>query len=73
MKLTKKQKNCPYCHGKKDIINTLHYEYPNRLGSQLGQAVHIEGNMLVVEEETVESRRINECPMCGRPLSEKAK
>lgn len=54
MKLTEKQKNCPYCHGKKDIINTLHY---GGLGSVLGQVVHIEGDRLVVEEETIESKK----------------
>ena len=61
------QKNCPYCHGKEDIINTLHY---GGLGSILGQVVHIEGDRLVVEEETIESKKINWCPMCKRPLNE---
>lgn len=67
MKLTEKQKNCPYCHGGNDIINTLHY---GGLGCVLGQVVHIEGDMLVVEEGTTESKKINWCPMCGRPLNE---
>lgn len=67
MKLTEKQKDCPYCHGRKDIINTLHY---GGLGCVLGQAVHIEGDMLVVEEGTTESKKINWCPMCKRPLNE---
>lgn len=57
---------CSYCEGEKDLINTLHYEYHPTM--QLGQAVHIEGNRLVVEEETIESKQINFCPMCGRNL-----
>lgn len=71
MKLTEKQKNCPYCHRGRNLINTLHYEYPHNLGPQLGQAVHIEDNRLVVEEDTCEMRKINYCPICGRPLNGK--
>ena len=66
MKLTKNQKNCKYCHGKEDIINTLHY---GGVGCILGQVVHIEGDRLVVEEGTIESKKINYCPMCGRSLN----
>lgn len=69
MKLTEKQKNCPYCHGEKDLINTLHYEYPHRLGKQLGQVIHVEGNRLVCEEDTTETVKIGYCPMCGRSLT----
>lgn len=67
MKLTEKQKNCPYCHGRKDIINTLRY---GGAGSILGQIVRIEDDRLVVEEETIESKKINWCPMCKRQLNE---
>lgn len=70
MKLTEKQKNCPYCHGK-DLINTLHDDWRAEPGDNLlGQAVHIEGNYLVVEENTTESKWINFCPICGRQLDE---
>lgn len=31
---------------------------------------YIEGDRLVVEEETIESKKINWCPMCKRPLNE---
>lgn len=66
MKLTEPQKNCSYCHGEKDVINTLHKDSLNR---ELGQIVHIERTYLVVEENTVESKKINYCPMCGRLLN----
>lgn len=67
-----KEEPCPYCHQSKLLIDTLHYEYPHELGRQLGQAVHIEGNRLVVEEETTETRQINYCPICGRRLGYEA-
>jgi RNA polymerase subunit RPABC4/transcription elongation factor Spt4 len=66
--MNKEQENCPYCHGQKDLINTVHYDDPYGTGEQLGQAVHIEGNMLVVEEDTCETKKIGYCPMCGRDL-----
>lgn len=57
---------CSYCEGEKDLINTLHYEHPSTM--QLGQVIYIEGNRLVAEEEMIESKQINFCPICGRDL-----
>lgn len=71
MKLTEKQKDCPYCHEQKDIINTLDHSHFYVAGmEQPGQVVYIYDNLLVCEERTMESRKINFCPMCGRPLNE---
>lgn len=67
-----KKEPCPYCHQGKLLIDTLHYKYPFELGRQLGQAVHIEGDRLIVEEETTEVRKINYCPICGRRLGYEA-
>lgn len=35
---------------------------------QPGQVVYVSDNLLVCEERTLESRKINFCPMCGREL-----
>ena len=66
------QENCPYCHDQKDIINTLdHSRVVDIAGmAQPGQVVHIYDNRLICEEQTIESRKINFCPMCGRSLNE---
>lgn len=65
------QENCPYCHDQKDIINTLDHSRLYIAGmEQPGQVVHIYDNRLICEEQTIESRKINFCPMCGRSLNE---
>ena len=62
-------KTCPYCHEQKDIINTLDHSRIYVAGMQQpGQVVHIYDNRLICEEQTIESRKINFCPMCGRKL-----
>ena len=67
--LEEKQANCPYCHEQKDIINTLDNSHLYVAGmEQPGQVVHIYDNRLICEEQTIESRKINFCPMCGRKL-----
>lgn len=69
--LEEKQADCPYCHEQKDIINTLDHSHLYVAGmEQPGQVVYISDNLLVCEERTMESRKINFCPMCGRPLNE---
>lgn len=65
------QENCPYCHDQKDIINTLDHSRLYIAGmEQPGQVVHIYDNRLICEEQTIESRKINFCPMCGRRLGD---
>ena len=65
------QEDCPYCHEQEDIINTLDHSQLDIAGmAQPGQVVHIYDNRLVCEEQTIESRKINFCPMCGRSLNE---
>lgn len=64
-------KTCPYCHEQKDIINTLDHTRLYVSGmEQPGQVVHIYDNRLICEEQTIESRKINFCPMCGRRLGD---
>lgn len=72
MKLNEKHTNCPYCHEQqKDIINTLDHSHLYVAGiEQPGQVVHIYDNLLICEERTIESRKINFCPMCGRRLGD---
>lgn len=65
-----KQKNCPYCHRGKPLIDAVHHEYRQEFVKSFKQAVHIEGDRLFVEEETTDTRQINYCPMCGRSLKE---
>lgn len=69
MKLTEKQKNCPYCHGAKRIRDTLIYQHSR-------QIIMLENNSLtytlVLPKNSVYEAQqyICYCPMCGRPLNE---
>lgn len=69
MKLTEKQKNCPYCHDMKRIRDALIYEHSR-------QILMLEDNSLTYtlvfpKEQIYEVQQyIRYCPMCGRPLNE---
>lgn len=66
MKLTEKQKNCPYCHEKDNLLQT------NDERPVDGDLVYINGNGYLNSETDLGHvyRKINYCPMCGRPLNE---
>lgn len=64
MKLTEKQKNCPYCSPNlKDVVPIV-----DGVGDFL--AVENNGNVAFGNDGSVSyyERMINFCPMCGRPL-----
>ena len=69
MKLTEKQKNCPYCHGFKRIRDALIYQHSR-------QILMLESNSLTYTLVLPKGRiyevqqYIRYCPMCGRPLNE---
>lgn len=86
MKLTEKQKNCPYCHPYSGIPGDDAQEFDDRgdednYRNGWGIDLYItQGNQLVVMAsagyfgdyyiEKHPFNRINFCPMCGRPLNE---
>lgn len=67
MKLTKKQKNCPYCHGMKHMQNRLIYETRRDIlilhGNSLEYTLVLPGHKEYEAQAYVEY-----CPMCGRYL-----
>ena len=73
MKLTEKQKNCPYCHVKgADHHIAMIYDAPKKL---IGLQPQIDGFHIFAavgwdESLTVTSNSINYCPKCGRPLNQ---
>ncbi len=78
MKLTEKQKNCPYCHSEKSLIGTpldeITVYVANDLHSHSLKVVYDFSNGAVDNEEFMNApfggvgRLINYCPMCGRYL-----
>lgn len=72
MKLTEKQKNCPYCHEREDFRGKT-IDGTGDLGIGLIHDIST-GNWYLsywswdIEGETQEP--IVACPMCGRPLKE---
>lgn len=69
MKLTEKQKNCPYCHGMKRMRDRLIYETRRDIlelnNNSLEYTVILPGHKEYEAQVYVEY-----CPMCGRPLNE---
>lgn len=61
-----KQKNCPYCHGVENLLQS-NDEIPIE-----GDIVYInDSGYLNLETDVIHAyRKINYCPMCGRPLNE---
>ena len=73
MKLTEKQKNCPYCHVKgADYHIAMIYNAPKKLIRLQPQidGFHIFAAVGWDENLTVTSNSINYCTQCGRPLNE---
>lgn len=80
MKLTEKQKNCPYCHSEKPLFSISGDEIvgyiANYLDSQQLTVVYDFSPEAVMDEEFINAPfgyrkyAIDYCPMCGRPLNE---
>lgn len=78
MKLTEKQKNCPYCHpGSKVNGRECWYHTTLALGEAIDSCTYTElyfdpiNRFLEASNEDELFIDINYCPMCGRPLNEK--
>lgn len=71
MKLTKKQKNCPYCHGLMDLLPGLPDNPSSYTTIEQGNTgkyaefIYKDGKLEYLIE-------IDYCPKCGRPLNEEA-
>lgn len=65
MKLTEKQKNCPYCHGGRKA-EPLVNEGPDFLAFDENGSVAFGDDGAITLYEHI----FNYCPMCGRPLNE---
>jgi len=64
MKLTKQQKNCPYCHG------TNPDYFPGEFG-WVGVIREFDKRLIAVgPDKDAFITNINFCPQCGRPLNE---
>lgn len=77
MKLTEKQKNCPYCHpGSKVNGRECWYHTTLALGEAIDSCTYTElyfdpvNRFLEASCEDELFIDINYCPMCGRPLNE---
>ena len=77
MKLTVKQKNCPYCHsGSKVNGRECWYHTTLALGEAIDSCTYTElyfdpvNRFLEAIDEDKLFIDINYCPMCGRPLNE---
>lgn len=80
MKLTEKQKNCPYCHpGSKVNDRECWYHTTLALGEAIDSCTYTElyfdpiNRFLEASYEDELFIDINYCPMCGRPLNEEEK
>ncbi len=72
MKLTKKQKNCPYCHGMKRMQDRLIYETRRDILALKDNS--LEYTLVLPNHKKYEAQAyIAYCPMCGRPLNEEEK
>lgn len=74
MRLTKKQRNCPYCHSDDPDDNRSIFERDDEylaIGGT-GDVEIDEGNGFIPEENFYfyEENLFKFCPMCGRPLNE---
>ncbi len=67
MKLTEKQKNCPYCHGMKRIRDSLIFETRRDILDLRGNS--LEYTLVLPNHKKYEAQAyIKYCPMCGRYL-----
>lgn len=72
MKLTEKQKNCPYCHGDRDAVleawdlrGTFELRVESDGYAEIG-LYHSSSDM----HEVIANGIFRFCPKCGRPLNE---
>lgn len=72
MKLTEKQKDCPYCRSKRTDDNLEIYQSEDNgyLSINSDGDVEIDEGNLVMEENfyLYQEKLFKFCPMCGRPL-----
>lgn len=66
MKLTEKQKHCPYCRDQADLLQIEHTNTVDQID------VYIAGGDLRLDSyfSGGDVLTINYCPMCGRPLGD---
>lgn len=66
MKITEKQKHCPYCHDHCDLLQIEHTNTVDQID------VYIAGDDLRLDSyfSGGDVAHINYCPMCGRPLGD---
>ncbi|MCC4477432.1 hypothetical protein LMB76_04265 [Limosilactobacillus reuteri] len=75
MKLTVKQKNCPYCHKPFQSIPLFNGEVLLRIEEDGGEySLMVEGNGdpedVGILSMVTDGQLINGCPFCRRPLNE---
>lgn len=70
MKLTEKQKNCPYCHYDADGIPIEQLEANGTNGTLPIDAEVLGTEIYIDSDEGYATVPINYCPECGRPLNE---
>lgn len=80
MKLTEKQKNCPYCHANKEATKEYYKVRPDvaKDGMSFGKILNSWCNSIGYDGQTyyfcsfgnVYGCLINYCPLCGRSLSD---
>ena len=76
MKLTEKQKNCPYCHDGDNANDLLSLKYSNYADSDVDVFIE-DGQLLCDVDVGIDNRDdyfykkidINYCPMCGRLMN----
>ena len=75
MKITEKQKNCPYCHKPFQSIPLFDSAVLLRIEEDGGEySLMVEGNGdpedVGILSMVTDGQLINGCPFCGRPLNE---
>lgn len=73
MKLTEKQKNCPYCHKPYKPFNSTGVGPAGGFGFREYVGVsNVLGDGLITETtlEIINVLKVPNCPFCGRPLNE---
>lgn len=70
MKLTEKQKNCPYCHLDFEVWTDEYSSGFSYIDSDFPGHWYVETKMYDTHYELRTRTTIFYCPMCGRPLNE---
>ena len=82
VKLTEKQENCPYCHGRKSLVNVpglsmqIHEQSTNgnfQVSYDCSNKDMTDNGIIVGDDDGYcfggWNVKANYCPMCGRPLN----